>query len=222
MGDTVNAPAFDRELNGKRTNSIQLVALPEMWHRKLLADIGPGKPSSNGDRVAADSPQVPQEATELPGGTDVTTGAAGFTDEDWQAVQLDAPTVFEVAPPMEIQMAHQVAMAMLTSVVEIISAGTADTSSLSGSQRLQAQLTESQHLLSQRLMENDKLRRQLREAGDMINALRTERDGLRSRLRMTEHNLTEVLKGETAQAVNAEITKRVDQIMRQAPGPKGD
>ena len=228
----VNYPAVISKMNGKRTFSLKLVAMPETWHRKLLQDIGPGKPGSNGDQAQEAPEAIPEpsqgdrEAAALmekvilpqPDEAQVTN----WTDSDWEALQLDAPTVYEEPPPLEIHIANQVALSLLTTVVEIISSGSADTSQLGSARKLAQELETSQHLLSQRLMENDKLRRQLREAGDSITALRTERDGLRTRLRMTEHNLTEVLKGETAQAVNSEIQKRVDQFMRTPPTPKGD
>lgn len=217
----VNMPAVITQSNGKRTYSMKLVALPETWHRKLLQDML-DYPSQNGDQPAQ-VVDADREAAELVAAQVLPTDTAGeWTDADWEQVQLDAPTIYEGPPPLELHVAHQVAMSMLTAVVEMLSAGSADTSGLTVSRQLQEELTQSQHLLSQRLMENDKLRRQLREAGDMVSALKHERDGLRSRLRMTEHNLTEVLKGETAQAVNAEIMKRVDQVMRTAPTAKGD
>lgn len=212
-----NAPAFERELNAKRTFSVKLVAMPESWHRKLMDDIGPGQPSTNGDQADIPEPsQGDRDAAELMEKV-IFPQEGELTETDWDALKLDAPTVFDEPPPLEIHIAHQVAMSMLTAVVEIISSGTADTSQLAGSKRLQDDMQQVQSLLGQRLEENQRLRMQVREAGDMINALKVERDGLRTRLRMTEHNLKEALRGETAQAVNAEIHRRVDQIMRTAP-----
>jgi len=214
MNLPLNFPAFERVARGKRTYNIKLVAMPETWHRKLMEDIGPGKPSSNGDQT-----EIPKPFQRF----DTESQPEDMTDADWDAIKLDAPTVFEEPAPLEVHIANQVAISLLQTVVEIITAGNADTTQLSGSQRLQDDLDHARELLAARLGENDKLRRQVREAGDIISALKVERDGLRSRLRMTENNLKEVLKGETAQAVNAEIHKRVDQIMRTAPGtPKGD
>lgn len=218
----VNYPAVTSQMNGKRTYSLKLVALPETWYRKLMADINGDKPAEVTNFVPEPSP-ADRQAAELMEKVIIPQEVNGeeFSDADWEAIQLDAPTVYEEPPPLELHIANQVAMSLLTTVVEIISAGTADTSGLMLPKQLGQELEQAQHLLSQRLMENDKLRRQLREAGDTIGALRQERDGLRSRLRMTEHNLSEVLKGETAQAVNSEIQKRVDQIMRTAPTAKG-
>lgn len=209
-----NMPVVIANTNGKRTYSLKLVALPDIWHRKLLRDIELSGPSTNGDH--AEPVDADREAAEQVAALVLPQGAE-FTDADWADLKLDAPTVFDEPAPMDVHIANQVAVSLLTTVVEIITAGKADTAQLSGSKRLQDDLDHARELLSARLSENDKLRRQLREAGDMISALKVERDGIRSRLHMTERNLSEVLKGETAQAVNAEIHKRVDQIMRTAP-----
>lgn len=222
----VNAPAVEREINGKRTYSIKLVAMPDIWYRKLLADIE-SKPYTNGDTPAAPVAEVPQEAPQPlmkePGPIITALTSEPITDAEWLNVRLDAPTLYEPsAPAIEIEMASQVAMSLLTTVVEIISAGSADTTKLAASKRLVDDLERTQVLLSQRLDENGKLRRQLREAADHINALKVERDGLRMRLQSTEYNLTQVLKGETAQVVNQEIHKRIDAIMRTTPTEKGD
>jgi len=229
----VNAAAVDFQVNGKRTFHIKLVALPEHWHMKLLQDTE-NIPSTNG-QVA---PQTAQEAIAAAGYGDATdaimdlvnggNGAApanvetvdeGFTDADWDALKLDAPTIYEEPPPLDFQIANQVAMSLLTTVVEIISSGKVDTTA---TQRLQGEVEAMQATLGERLEDLARLRKQLREAGDQIVALRHERDGLRTRLRQTEHNLNEALKGETAQAVNSEIQKRVDQIMRMPPASKGE
>jgi hypothetical protein len=210
----VNYPAVMSQMNGKRTFSLKLAAMPEIWYAKLMDDIGPGTPSTNGDQ--AEPVDADREAAEQVAALVLPQGEQ-FTDADWADLKLDAPTVFDEPAPMDVHIANQVAVSLLTTVVEIITAGKADTAQLSGSKRLQGDLDHARELLSARLSENDKLRRQLREAGDMISALKVERDGIRSRLHMTERNLSEVLKGETAQAVNAEIHKRVDQIMRTAP-----
>jgi len=212
LANPLNAPAVEREIRGKRTYSIRLVALPEYWYRKLQVDI------------AADEPghKIPLPGEETEPDAIVSNGVADeFTEADWDAVQLDAPTVYDSPPSLELQIANQVAMSLLTTVVEIISAGSADVSKLSVSRKMAADLDAMQILLNQRLEENTKLRKQIREAVEQVNVLRYERDGLRTRLRATEHNLTQVLKGETAQAVNSEIHKRIDQIMRTTPTQKG-
>lgn len=223
----VNAPSIEASINGKRTFNIRLVALPETWHNKLVQDIVEVKPRSNGDTQEAIDAEIRIGLAPAPkpnGAADTETlaelDAATWTDADWDALKLDAPTVYEEPAPLEFQVANQVAMSLLTTVVEIISSGKVDTA---GQQRLQGEIDAMQQTLGARLDDLTRLRKQLREAGDLISSLKVERDGLRTRLRQTEHNLHEALKGETAQAVNAEIQKRVDAIMRQPPAsPKVD
>ena len=258
----LNAPAVERDLNGKRTNRIQLVALPERWHSKLLLDLAvaegevaaiPLEPASD----PVEAPVVPQDATEPPSpveapvalldearasvALDGETQYVGkpsasighpsdeasqsepeWSEADWEALKVDAPTIYETEPPIELHLANQVAMSLLTTVVEIITAGEADTTKLAASTRLATELDHVQGLLAARLEENNRLRKQLREASDLLTATREERDGLRSRLRATEQNLQAALKGETAHAVNSEIHRRMDEIMRTAPTAKGD
>ena len=200
----VNNPAVEIKTKGKRTFRMKLVSLPETWHRKLLQDIEP----------AQEAPEAPETAQEA-------IAAAGYvdaTDAIMELVKPEPEPEFE-ALPMDLHVAQQVAMSMLTTVVEIISSGRQDPQAY---QKLQADLADSQGLLAARLAENTRLRNQLGEAGDAISALRQERDGLRARLRQTEYNLSQALKGEAAQAVNTEIHRQVEKIMRTAPVAKGD
>jgi regulator of replication initiation timing len=203
----INYPAFERVINGKRTFSIKLIALPQSWFIKVTKAIADQPAEPTPEPVAADVPD--------------TESAVSITDQDIQALLdsvpgVDAPTIYDEPPPLELSIASQVAMSLLTTCVEIITAG-------SGAaidervRRLQGDVAEVSQRLSQRLAENDSLRRQLRAAGDELRALRVERDGLRGRLRATEANLTAALKGDAVQAINGEIRKRVDQIMRVAP-----
>lgn len=235
----LNAPAVERDINGKRTNRIQLVALPERWHSKLLLDlaVAEGEVAAIPLEPASSPPEAPEASSvtlldearasvALDGETQsvgpVNGSEAEWTEADWEALKVDAPTVFETEPPIELHLASQVAMSLLTTVVEIITAGEADTAKLSASKRIASELDHVQGVLAQRLEENNRLRKQLREAQDIIQATRDERDGLRTRLRATEQNLQSALKGETAHAVNSEIHRRMDEIMRTAPKAKGD
>jgi hypothetical protein len=243
--DPNNAPAFENVTVSKRTYQIKLVALPQCWYDHLEQDESErAKAKRAADRAAeklererldreaaetvanavmpltdADIATESLVAAESRNGTD-TAHDAEF-DDIMRDMQLDAPTVFDIEPPLEIAMASQVAMSLLTTVVEIISAGT-------GAQvdekvrALQSDLNDVMGKLSARLEDNDRMRRQLRQAGDEIQALRYERDGLRSRLRATEANLTAALKGDAVQAINGEIQRRVESIMRVAPSKKGD
>lgn len=209
LGDMM-IPAVERKLNGKRCYSIKLIALPRNWFMKmtkLIADEPLPKPraptADETEAIAADEP--------------VET----LTDNDIQRLLdsvpgVDSPTIYDEQPPLEINIAAQVAMSLLTTCVEIITAGSSAAID-DKVRKLQGDLSEVSVRLSQRLTENDSLRRQLRQAGDELRALRVERDGLRSRLRATEANLTAALKGDAVHAINEEIQKRVDQIMRVAP-----
>jgi hypothetical protein len=243
--DPLNAPAFDLTRKGKRTYSIKLIALPQTWYDYLERDESErAKAKRAADRAMdkLERERLDREAAEMVAGavmplTDadiateslVAAESRNGTDIDHDAefddimrdMQLDAPTVYDMEPPLEIAMASQVAMSLLTTVVEIISAGTG--AAVDEKVRaLQSDLNDIAGKLSARLEDNDRMRRQLRQAGDEIQALRYERDGLRSRLRATEANLTAALKGDAVQAINGEIQRRVESIMRVAPSKKGE
>lgn len=229
MLSPLNAPAFERIMNAKRTFSLRLIALPERWYRKMLRDLKDRGLGAHWEKVPVTSPPIdPAEFVTVDGiidqPIDQVNGVAGEgIDIETLApdIDLDAPTVFDIKPPLELTVAAQVAMSLLTTVVEIISAGSTESTD-ERVRKLQADLNDIAGKLSLRLSENDTLRRQVRESGDMIIALRTERDGLRSRLKATEHNLQAALKGDAVHAINGEIMRRVDSIMRVAPAsPKG-
>lgn len=226
--DSINAAAFDNDTRAKRTYAIRLVALPRRWYDKLMVmidelDDSPILP----DEVPIPNQGLVDDITASANGGPITNEpSAPQTDDEFEAMirdmELDAPTVYETAPPLDLQIASQVAMSLLTTVVEIISAGSA-ASVDEKVRKLQGDLNDVMGKLSSRLEDNDRMRRQLRQAGDEINALRHERDGLRSRLRATEANLTAALKGDAVQAINGEIQRRVNQIMRTPPTtPKGN
>lgn len=201
MNTPANRPMLARNIRGKRTFSIRLVALPELWFQKLQRDLP--------QLVRNPAPQeAPQEAP---------TAAEPQPDE--QVAPVDDWTILPVdvdPPTLELQIANQVAISLLTTVVEIISAK--GVQHLTGTQRIAEELQHAREQVAERLADNQRLRSRLREAQDQIVALSHERDGLRTRLRMTEHNLTEALKGETSRVVNHEVQKRIDQIMRTTPG----
>lgn len=240
----INAPAFERVTNGKRTYEIKMVSLPETWFRKMnegLKERGLprkdtkviAKPSHvaniTNESDAFEHPQssyvAPIDQVGTPIGEQLVDMDSGppLTDDDFdnmiRDMDLDAPTIYDIQPPLELSVASQVAMSLLTTVVEIITAGSGEAVD-ERVRVLNGQLQEVMTKLAARLTENDTYRRQLREAGDQIIALRTERDGLRSRLRATEANLTAALKGDAAIAVNGEIMRRVDEVMRVAPSTK--
>lgn len=231
MAARLNEPAFSRVTNGKRTFEVKLIALPETWHRKMLEALKErGLPRK--DTKVITTPEVvntnhnepiDQVESESQWVEGLKPSDPPLTDDDFDSMirdmDLDAPTIYDIQPPLELSVASQVAMSLLTTVVEIITAG----SSEAVDERVRVlnnQLQDVMQKLSARLVENDTYRRQLREAGDTILALRTERDGLRSRLRATEANLTAALKGDAAIAINGEIMRRVDEVMRVAPSTK--
>lgn len=236
-GDPMNAPAFERDTRAKRTYAINLIALPRTWFDKLMMDeqardvAEQARKEREANEQLADATttaigELIDAPTESVNGTDPTERESDAEsdkafDDMIRDMELDAPTVFETGPPLDLQIASQVAMSLLTTVVEIISAGSA-ASVDEKVRKLQGDLTDVMGKLSARLEDNDRMRRQLRQAGDEITALRHERDGLRSRLRATEANLTSALKGDAVQAINGEIQKRVADIMRVAPRTKGD
>lgn len=187
----VNNLAIEAHINGKRTHKLKLVTLPETWHRKLLKDI-----QENPAPKAKPEPEPTPEPTPEP-----------------------APEP-EPTPAIDLEIANQVAMSLLTTVVDIISTG--QKVGQDAVSKVQEELGVAQGLLAARLAENQKLRSELRDTGEELQAVKLERDGLRTRLRQAEHNLTAALKGETATAVNDEIHKRIDQIMRTAPTSKGE
>lgn len=215
MGDALNALAFERNVNGKRTYGVKLVALPELWYAKLLHTLE--------HEIAYLGPEPEPEPTEDAPTTEPEPTVETPTDEEWQSItrelELDAPSLYEVGPPVEIEVAQSVAMALLTHVVEIISAGSPEQTD-ARVRSLSTDLEQMGQRYGQRLAENDGMRRKIRELGDEIVALRHERDGLRSRLRATESNLNEILKGDNARMVTQEVQKRIDQFMRQAPTSK--
>lgn len=225
-----NPLAFERKTQGKRTYTIKLVALPESWYGKLLADererakiarAAKAEADREADRLAAlqSDELVAHDSTPEP----IEPEPYETNDDEFDAlirnIELDAPTEYDLAPPLELSIASQVAMSLLTTVVEIISSGSGAATD-ERVRKLTGDLNEISSKLSARLEENDRYRRQLRQAGDEITALRHERDGLRSRLRATEANLTAALKGDAVAAINGEIQKRVDAIMRVAPKGK--
>ncbi len=210
MKDPTNGPAFNREIQGKRCYAIELVALPEIWYSKLRLDIGGSTVpvftatpvDTNGTKPQPiDQPEVFVPYIETPGFTEL----------------VDSPDVS--SPVIEVEIASQVAMELLTRVIEIVSTGSSHGVTEVKLRQLQTEYETVTNRLGQRLEENDRMRKQLRQTGEELAAVKLERDGLRQRLRQTEANLNSALKGESAHAVTTEVMKRVDRIMRETPKP---
>lgn len=211
MKRPVNLAAFDRITAGKRTYRIDLIALPERWYGKLMDDIAseslyPATPL-NDTAPAIDTPELMVPNKEI-------------SAEQFEAIIMPEPDI-EPEPVLDIEISRQVAMQLLTTVVEIISTGNA-TDANQEVRRIQNELTHSQGLLAQRLEENERFRKQLRDTGDELHSVKSERDGLRQRLRQTEANLSAALRGETSQVVATEVMKQVNSFLRETPRPKGE
>lgn len=210
MNASSNMLAFDRKIRGKRCYSIRLAALPETWYRKLQIDLKVNNLNGHASKPPVEEfPAI--EVTPAPVEVDRTTDA--FDDS-----LMPTETIEETGPVLDVQIASQVAMQLLTTVVEIISAGTPEQANHEV-RRLQSELETVGGRLAQRLEENERHRKTIRELGEELQAVRYERDGLRQRLRNTESNLTAALKGDSARAVTAEVQRQIDSIMRQPPQP---
>jgi hypothetical protein len=220
LAQPVNAAAFQRNVNGKRTYGIELIALPEIWYQKLTRDIGArggmytATPVINGTQPDPIEVIIPSEGHPMPR---IVGGLVLPEELPPLDIVEESPAMPE--PVLDIDISRQVAMDMLTLCVEIIAAGKSDGVNVAELQKLRNELVHSQGLLSERLGENDRLRKQVRDLGEELRSTKFERDGLRQRLRATETNLSAALKGETAHAVTTEVMKRVDRIMREPPKP---
>ena len=207
-------PAVEREIRGKRCFSVKLVAMPEAWFKRLDAEW----PHVNG-ATAATATAAPVDREEY--AAEVVKMAR---DEPSRYIAPDAPLLpaeppTEYVPPIDLDVASSVAMAMLTQVVEIISAGSQDIGKV---RRLQADLTQASDLLAKRLEENAAMRKSIRDLGEEVAALRYERDGLLKRLRATEANLEHATNPDMMRIVNERVQAELAKVMRAAPAsPKG-
>lgn len=230
IADPLNAPMLERKVTGKRTYGIKLIALPHSWYRRLL-ELESAMTAVEAQRMTelealihTPGPEpIPEpsegdkEAAELVGGM-VLPVDTSEPDEPELVVDLPAyvppPDLLESSPYLEV--APQVAMALLTQVVEIITAGSPEQAD-QRVRHLTQEVAAIADKLARRLQENDAMRRQLRTLGEELNAVKYERDGLRSRLRQTEHNLKVALKSDIMQQVNERVYKELDRVMRVVP-----
>lgn len=236
MSDPLNAPAFDRRTNGKRTYRIKLAAVPETWLMRMaeLDTWGP-KPDEPEQLPDLGEPvpvaRIPDAAETLLEPSQGDRDAAALMESVLLPQEMLEP-VPEYVPPLEpdpepspyLEVAPQVAMALLTQVVEIIAAGSPEVAD-QRVRKLTQEVTDIADKLSRRLQENDGLRRQVRSLGEELNAVKYERDGLRTRLRMTEHNLQQALKSDVMAHVNERVMRELEKVMRVAPSTtprKGD
>lgn len=203
----------ERVTNAKRTYSIRLVAVAERWlpYLEPRTKVGSAPATTDADLTgteddaAATAPPEPE-----PEGR---TGGATCEHGDVSAdVAVLAPA--GTHSPVEFELTNAVATALLTQVIEIIATGAGAGPQLG---RLQLDVEALEARLGTQVAYVDKLRRDLREAGDEITALRFERDGLRTRLRKAEHNLTVAMSADAQRIIDAEVTRQLDKLMRQAP-----
>lgn len=216
LSGTANAAAFHRKTKGKRTYEIELTAMPEVWYEKLRSDMGESMPTFAAIPVTTNGNHAePIEATEP------FIDSVLSNPDMILPVEKSLPEVY--SPVIEVEIASQVAMELLTRVIEIVAAGDSGGMRDTRIRQLQTDMESVTGRLAQRLEENDRMRKQLRETGEELQAVKSERDSLRQRLRQTEANLNAALKGESAHAVTTEVMKRVDRIMRETPKPnQGD
>lgn len=240
MGDSAMIPAVEREIRGKRTFTVRLVALPRKWHDYLVAEF----PASNGNKpreaateavepspepesvppasittaewLEANQPPIPVSdvnGTATPAATDLD-GSVILPPPDQSPALEDWET--ELTDHVDLSIASTVAMALLTQVVEIISTGNpaANNDTI---KRMERDLGEVSQRLADRLGDNDRLRRTIREMTDEIMALRDERDGLRRRLRQAESNLAKATSQDTQRFINERVQQELAKVMGARP-----
>lgn len=204
--------AVDEETRGKRSYRISLVAIPRRWLPELLngsasaaVDVEPEPDALPRDISRADALEAEPAAVIDPD---------EIAREEYPERVPDLPPPPEIDPPT-LEVAHAVATSLLTQVVEIIVAGHGNGHEIG---KLRADYEAMSGRLSAQLDETQRLRRTIREVGDELAALKFERDGLRQRLRAAEHNLTVATQSiDVQRVVDAEVRKRLDQMMREVP-----
>lgn len=127
--------------------------------------------------------------------------------EDTTGAETEPLYVHDVVPPPAYS-AATVADALLSKVLEMVSAPDATARDLQQAQRRLYDAVE----------ESGRLRKQLQRASDDLSAVLAERDGLRQRLRIAEDNAKTVI-GEHSRVVDAEVNKRLGAFMAAKPEP---
>jgi hypothetical protein len=207
LNSTTFEPAVERKINGKRTYRVELVALPQYWFDNLTKPVEVVEPE-------------PVEIQPAPPVVDVEAHQPAELDVDDRRLSVvdPGPPPVDVEPSMEFQVTEAVAHALLTQVIEIITAGPTVIADTQRVTTLEADIRQAQARLSQRLEENDKLRRVVRELQDQLAAAHNERDGLRHRLKAAEYNLEKAMSGDAQRIIQGEVMKELDKVMRAAPG----
>ena len=227
--------AVEREIRGRRTNAVRLVALPETWLARIEAipesadanidddPDGIGVLALDGETQTFGAPIPVDPDTFEP--VDVALAAEARAsvalDGDTQSGEVEA-TVHElpvadggtVHTPDEL--ADQIAGALWIRLVDSVAGTRIDAAELA------ALRTERDHLLGRLATQTeyaDRLRRDLREAQDLNAAHAVTITGLRAHVRdleRTNHALTHA--PDVQRLVDEGVRKQLDRIMRQAPG----
>lgn len=227
MSHDVMVPAIERNIKGKRTYSIRLVALPESWFAKINAEWPTRHPNGTNGNHALDAavvdvipPKAP--ATPLVDALEARGAIAPDDAPDDAEALTDVPT--EALPyftlPDNLAVTSAVAMSLLSAVVDVIRKGTYGPAAEQQLKALAQTNTETQQLLAQRLDENTRLRKRLQSAGDEIARLQTERNNLSVQLLQVKHNLESALKGDSVAFVTERVEREIRRLMESKPAMK--
>jgi regulator of replication initiation timing len=193
--------ALERDINGKRTKRVQLVALPEGW-LNAIEEWAP--------RPDPEPEQEPEQSLD----DEPATGAVPPVEDPPDDGDVTPPPPPVHVPELQVEIASSVATALLTQVVEIITSGAGDSPMFA---MVRAEVSQLEERLGDQMAYTTKLRRQLSELGDELTALKLERDGLRRRIREVEHNLKVATGADAQRIIDAEVRKQLDRVMRSAP-----
>lgn len=192
------ATAIARDINGKRTMRIELVAVPERWAHLL-----------NREQSAQDEPVTePEPATPEP-----------VTEPEPQGELTDSYLVDTEA--LRLDVAGSVATALLTRVIEIVSSPDSSKQAVLERDTALAERDDARTRLATALEYGQRMARENRQLGDDLAAVKHERDGLRKRLGQAEANIARMTapNGATAQVVNDLVQAELAKVMRAAPAP---
>lgn len=186
----------ERALNGKRTYSAQLVALPERW----LVDLGV---------ESTVEPEPVANLAELPPASEPEPDLVASPGQDLgSGSELEQP--FELAP----EISAAVASALLSQLVGALLERATATPELERVTKERQDLIER---LGHQVGYVERLRRELRETSDELIAAKHERDGLRQRVGEVERNLRAALSSDAKSIIDHEVRRQLAAVMRQAP-----
>lgn len=201
---------LSRDIRGKRTSRIQLVALPVRWHAIVT---GNEQPHIYGSKP---TPQLVEVVRSL----DDARDARAALPPPPTAPAAPSPVDEHRRADVEHEVADAVATALMARVVEII---TTNHGNIAAQRAAQArdEVRQLEKRLGEQVAYVERLRRDLRSVQDELSAIKLERDGLRQRLRTAEFNLQTATGADAQRLIDAEVHRQVDRMMRQAPTTKG-